>query len=423
MADVTVENAATTTGYYRYVRIGPVWTDADTGYIVFLDGSQSVEYRKTTDGGATWAAPVLIDSTSAIALDVWFDKWTPGDSGTVLHIWWAESTTDDVHYRSLDTSNDTLGTDEIVHAGTSFSAINRFNHAISGTKAVGGNLYVQFWGDNDGEHAFYRSVDDGDNWTARTDGADGSAVDEVLCLPDNDSADPEDIVMIYWDRSASELSIKKYDDSDGATGTWSETSISGGMTASNDILQLSAVCRHSDGHIIVAAWSEVDSATADLRIWDITLATPTITAKTNVVTDSEDCVCVALHIDQNTDDLYCAYIGNEDGSETYQGATPNGITVFYKKSDDGAATWGAQTAYMEAAAADNRYVNAGHSTPGTAAGRFEPVWFDDDLNDLFVNKVNSVEITVAAVTVPEMMAARMMGPPMTPPPVLEVVGY
>jgi hypothetical protein len=182
---------------------------------------------------------------------------------------------------------------------------------------------------------------------------------------------------------------------------------------------MSAVVRHSDGHIIVAAWTDLDLATADLKVWDITLATPTITAKTDVVTDADDCVCVGLFIDQNNDDLYCAYLGNEDGSEIWQDT----LTAFYKKSADGAGSWGAQSAYQEGAAEDSRYIAAGHSTPGTAAGRFEPVWVDKDDNDLFVNKVNSVEIAGVALTVGEMMAARMMGPPMTPPVPAEVVAY
>jgi hypothetical protein len=224
--------------------------------------------------------------------------------------------------------------------------------------------------------------------------------------------------MVYWDRTAAEISIKKYDDSGNS---WGETSISGGMTSATSIMQMSAVVRHSDGHIIVAAWTGLDSGTLvdDLKVWDITLATPTITAKTDVITDTNDCAGVALFIDQNNDDLYCAYLGDEDGGETWQDT----LTAFYKKSDDGAGTWGAQTAYQEGAADDERYINAGHSTPGSAAGRFEPVWFNDDLADLYVNKVNSVEITVAVLTVGEMMAARMMGPPMTPPVPAEVVAY
>jgi hypothetical protein len=406
MADVAVDTGVFAGFQLRAQRSGPVWTDEDTGYIFFINSANDVRYRKTTDGGASWAASVLIDATTAISLDIWFDKWTPGDSGTLIHVWWLESTSDDLHYRSLDTSTDTLGTDRIVFAGTSFSStFDRTSHAVSGTKAVGGNLYVQFWGDTAGERGFYRSVDAGVAWTSRTDGADGDAPDEVICLPDDDSADNQDIVMIYWDRSANEISIKKYDDSGNS---WGETSISGSMSDTNLIMQMSAVVRHSDGHIIVAAWSNIDSATADLKVWDITLATPTITAKTDVVTDSDDCVGAALFIDQNNDDLYCAYLGDEDGSETWQST----LTAFYKKSDDGAGTWGAQTAYQEGAADDERYIDAGHSTPGSAAGRFEPVFFNADLLDLFVNKVNSVEITVAVAGQPTMI--RTQGVPTAP---------
>ncbi len=394
MADVTVESQALTNHNISTLRCGPVWTDKDTGYIVYQDLGQDLVYRKTTDGGATWGDPVDIDVGTVGPYDVWFDKWTPGDSGTLIHIWWTETGDDDVHYRTLDTSDDTLGTDTQVVSSTGFVAPGTRSAAVlSGTKAVGGNLYVQWWGNATGARGFSRSIDDGVNWTARTDGADGDLVDEVMLLPDDDSADNEDVVMIYWDRSADELSIKKYDNS---ANSWAETSISTGMTDNTTILQLSAVIRHSDGHIIVAAWNDLDLSTSDLKVWDIDVATPTITSKVDVVTNATDCFGVGLFIDQGTDDLYCGYLGNEDGSETL-GAT---VTAFFKKitaadfSADNA--WGSQQTYGEASADDLRYISGGESTPGDAEGRFEPLWFNDDTNGLHVNKINSVELGVVA---------------------------
>jgi hypothetical protein len=393
MADVAVDSAVANYTHCGLSRGGPVWTTASIGYVVYIDSTGDAVYSKTSDGGDNWSAATSIDATSVSGLDIWFDKWTPGDSGTKIHIWWMESDTDDVHYRSLDTSSDTLGTDITVFDGASFDALSFFRNdsEISGTKAVGGNLYVQFWGDADGERGFYRSVDSGANWTSRTDGADGNVVDYVICLPDDDSADSQDIVMLYWDVSATEISIKKYDDSDGAGGSWAETSVSAGMSYSLTYLQWGAVVRHSDGHVLLAAWSVEDQATADLKVWDITLTTPTITGKTDVITDSDDCICAALFIDQNNDDLYCAYAGMDDGSQT-AGAL---LQVHYSKSDDGAATWGGETTYQANTADDERWIGAGHSTPGAAAGRFEPMFFNDDLNDIYVNKDNSVEITVS----------------------------
>lgn len=381
---------------------GPVWTDEDTGYVFYINSAIDVVYRKTTDGGASWGSAVEIHAGNDRYLSIWFDKWTPGNSGTIIHIWWLDVVDDDIFYRTLDTSSDTLGTERVVFAGASFStASSRAVHTISGVKAVGGYLYVQFWGDSDGENGFYRSDDDGATWDARTNGADGNEADEVICLPDDDSGDNNDIVMIYWDRSADEISIKKYDDSDGASGSWGETSISGSMVDTTLILQMSAVVRHSDGNIIVAAWSELDpaGADADLKVWDITLATPTIAGKTDVITDTDDCICAALFIDQNNDDLYCAYLGNEDGSETWLAT----LTAFYKKSDDGGATWGSQTTYQADTADDERYIDAGHSTPGNAAGRFEPAFFNQDLLDIFVNVDNSVEITAVTTAVKDII--------------------
>lgn len=396
MADVVVEGVAQTSSMNRLQRPGIVWIDSSIGYMVFLNSSSDIVYRKTVDGGVTWADPVEISGQTTIDIDVWFDKWTPGDNGTIIHIVWFDNATDDVHYRALDTSGDSLGTAEVVHDGTSFESTGRFTHMLSITKAIGGNLYIQWWGDNDGEHGFSRSTDGGDNWTARTDGADGNAVDEVLCFPDADSADTNDIVMIYWDRSADAISIKKYDDSGGASGTWAETAIAGGVADTTLYLNWSAVMRHSDGHIIVAAWSALDHVAADLRVWDVEVGTPGSTAKTDVVTNSDDCFLVGMLIDQNTDDLYVAYAGNEDGSE----AIPTTVTVFYKKSDDGGATWSAQTAYQDDTAPDDiRWLCGGQSTPGAAAGRWEPIWYNDDLVDLAVNKVNSVELAAGVSSI------------------------
>lgn len=393
MADVAVDTAVYTNFFVFPIRSGPVWIDQSTGYVFFSDSANNgVRYRKTEDGGLTWGASVLISAGATpdwvVSMDIWFDKWTPGDSGTKIHVWWCELVTDIVHYRSLDTADDSLGTDETVFTGVSFNVGGRTVSLVSGTKAVGGNLYVQFWGDSD-EHGFARSlsVDEGGNWAARTDGADGDGADEIICLPDADSADNQDIAMAYWDRSENKIYIKKYDASDNS---WSKTEV-GAANDTNAMKQIGAVVRHSDGNIIIAAWNSFALPTADLKVWDISLATPTVTAKTNVATDADgenDATCVGLFINQNTDDLYCAFFAG-----TFSGF----MTAFYKKSDDGAASWGARAAYQEDAADDARYISAGHSTPGGGAGLFMPMFFNDDLNDLFVNVANSVALAGAVV--------------------------
>ncbi len=393
MADVTIDTAVSASFHNEAGERIHVWIDQDIGYVFYLEvTSFDLVYRKSSDSGATWGAEVEIETNFTDNYAIWYDNWTPGDTGGLIQIWWQEDSTDDIRWNSLDTSDDSLGTEQVVFDGASAEFAARTTHYLSGTKAVGGNLYVQFWLDTSGERGFYRSTDGGANWTSRTDGADGDAVDLVSLLPDADAADTNDVAMVYWDRSADELSIKKYDNSGNS---WGETSISAGFgddaVFGTGWLNFSAVNRHSDGHIIVVAWTEVDTATADLKCFDITLTTPTIDTKTDVITDSDDCAQAALFIDQTNDDLYVVYMGADDGSQTLDSA----VDCHYSKSDDGGDTWGGETTYSVDTADDLKVLSAGVMTPGNADGLFCPVFHNSDLSDLFVNVTNQVKITAA----------------------------
>src|SRR6185503_1791728 len=114
MADVSVD-AAVSAASARAPR-SFVWTTDQIGYYFFIDSDGLFGYRKTTDAGATWAAQVDVDGNASVntyICDVWFDKWTPGDSGTLIHCWWVDTANDDIIWRSLDTNGDTLGTQRL----------------------------------------------------------------------------------------------------------------------------------------------------------------------------------------------------------------------------------------------------------------------------------------------------------------------
>ncbi|KKL25159.1 hypothetical protein LCGC14_2408100, partial [marine sediment metagenome] len=384
MADVSVETAAQTTINYRMVRAGPVWTDASTGYIFFIDSGVDFFYRKTIDGGATWASAVNIKTATVVKASIWFDKWTTGDAGTKIHLAYTDSDSDDILYRALDTNDDTLSTEVVVFNGAAFESDNFITNILDITKSRGGNLYCAFWGNTAGQVGFYRSTDGGANWTNRASHADGNLVDYILLFPGNET-DNNDIWCIYWDISADEISLKTYDNS---ADSWSETSISTGMTddPNGHYLQMSGVQRHTDNHVILVAWSAKDTSTADLRVWDIT-DSGTITAKTDVLTDSAETVQVATFINQQNDDIYVAYLKGGTWQST--------VDAFYKKSDDGAGTWGLETAYSADTADDLRAIWAGHSVDSNG-GKFQPVFFNDDLDNLFVNTDNAVNIAAAA---------------------------
>jgi hypothetical protein len=381
MADTTVDANVNSFLHTRTQRLGPVWTDENTAYVFYIDASDDVVFNKTSDGGASWAGKTVIKTGTCRWVSVWYDKWTTGDVGTTIHVAYLDTGSHDIFYRDLDTSDDSLGTEITVFSGVSFEF-----EILDITKARGGNLYCGFWGDNDGENGFYRSTDSGANWTSRAQLADGNATDFILLMPGNE-ADNQDIWCIYWDASADELSLKIYDNSDGASGSWSETLISGSMVDSPTYYQMSAAPRHSDNHVILAAWSELDAATADLKVWDIG-GSADITAKTDVVTDLDESAQVAVFINQQTSppEIYVAYLKGGTWTAT--------VDVKYKKSTDGGAAWGSEQTYSEAAADNLGAVWAGISV-GDAGGKFQPCWFNDDLNDLFVNLVNDVDIAAA----------------------------
>jgi hypothetical protein len=314
-----------------------VKTSGGVIYALFISGVDNVLYWvKSSDGGFSWTNPATVKGIGASSSGwaVWYDAWTPGDSGTLIHIWTFDTTADDVTWRTLDTSSDTLSSEVVVFAGATTGGAA--NTCISGTKAIGGNLYVAFDIDGGTETGFYRSVDAGANWTARTDV--NEATPDYYYLAPGFAADTQDILCIFWDRSASEITRKVYDDS---ANSWAETSIAVDMNqiaTSNPAPQFAIAIDDANNKILLAAWTRQDVANADLRFW--TVDETTITEKTNVVQDSgDDQGMVAVGLATDTATIYAYYGGKSDGSETFATA----INIYYKESTDSGTTWGAET--------------------------------------------------------------------------------
>ena len=380
MADTAIDTLAHANLNVSNLLGGPIWVNEDIVYVVYKRNTSRPAYRKSINGGTSWDGPTEILAASAVSMAVWYDRWTPGNSGTKIHVVYLSTVTHKVYYRSLDTADDSFSTEVEVFAGSSFESGTWGKTIASIVVARNGNLYIGFWGDSGGEYGFYRSVDAGATWASRAQLADGNAVDGILLMPGNET-DPADIWCIYHDRSHDELSLKVYDDSDNS---WSETLISDGVESVLNSFQISAAPRHSDGHVILAAWSEYDSDTADLLVWDIVSST-VFTALTNVVTNLGESAEVSVLINQADSSIYVAYIKGVIWQAT--------ADVKYKKSTDGGTTWEAEEDYSEATEDDIRGVWSGVSV-GLLGGKFQPMWFNDDLDDLFHNLVNSVDIEV-----------------------------
>ena len=304
-------------------------------YNFFYSGVDNGLYWMVSyDSGFSWSAKVLVKAVANNSLySVWFDRWTPGDTGLVVHIAYAEATGDDVLYRPFDISTETLGTETTIFAGTSTGSVA--NMCVSITKAIGGNLYCLFDIDGGTETGFYRSTDAGGTWGSLSNTAEGG---DYFLLAPGFAADTQDILCIFWDRSASEISRKIYDDSGDS---WAETSISTGMTSianTTSASQFSISVDDANNKILLAAWTNRNTVNADLKFW--TIDESSITAGTDVVLNSggNQCSC-ALSLVVSSSTIYCFYIGKADGSETIGSS----VGVYYKTSADGGTTWSAET--------------------------------------------------------------------------------
>lgn len=393
MVDITIDAALQTAFSAQWVghqKIGPFWTSDQIGYVIEIGANTDVYYRKTTDAGATWSGTTSVEAVTASQVAAWADWETSGDTGTLIHIVYQNAANNTTRYRALNTSGDTFvaaATTILTQTNVDETAIEYINKQISITKARGGNLYVHAIAS--GEADFVRSTDGGVNWTARASPMEADTEDQVQLFPSGDT-DTNDIACLYMDESVNTLSFKLYDDSANSWGT--ETTITTGLTPADwpdDYHGRDVAVRHSDNKAICVVWTDRDTAQADLLAFVLTLtvAGANSTALTNVLTNSNESGECALMIDNNTDDIYCAYLRGGTWGTT--------VTVYYKKSTDDGSTWGTETTLSDTAGL-YKDVYSQHGVKNGGSGRFEPAWINETNDDLLSNTANSVAITAGA---------------------------
>lgn len=308
-------------------------------YCFYINSAIDLCMKTSTSGGIDWSAPTVLYTGSITALSVWYDRWSGITTSDYIHISWIDSGNDDIWYTTINTaSSDAKSNDVAVFLGASTAT----GGALSIARAVGGNVYIAGMIDAGAEGGFYRlptaNVPNGAWDAARTTVFEAITGDMVILAPDLISADNQDMLCIFWDASADTLSRKNYDDS---ANTWAETTISASMVdlvATGQFPHFAIEMDLENNKILFAAWSNVDSANADLRFWEIDATS--ITEKTNVVLNSvDDQGLVAIQKDISTGDIYVFYAGKSDGSETWA----TGVNIYYKRSTDGGTTWGSET--------------------------------------------------------------------------------
>jgi len=317
-----------------------------------LYNSQDSVYRKSVNGGLSWGNPVTIKSGQTGYLSVWYDEWS-NISTELIHITYSDvATTNDVFYKNLDTSSDTLSGETTIFAGASIAT----GGYVSICRARGGNLGCIYCIDAGAEHGFSTSTDVGANWVAKSSPTEGATTDQWILLP-GWAADNQDMICIFWDASVDEISRKNYDSSGNSWATDAENVFATGMvdlTAFTASANFSAAVDIANSQNVLVAWSATDTANADLRCWTITEAS--ITEKTNVVLNStDDQGLCSIQISTSDNVWTCFYCGKSDGSETW-GAT-YGTRTYYKYSTDSGTTWSDETLFSHGTTTNSGRIN------------------------------------------------------------------
>jgi len=389
MADVAVLSSDVSNALHQVagLRKGPVFISDLVGYYFYNHSVGRFRYTKTTDGGATWATGVDVATdaanSDAAAPCIWYDKWTKGDTGTLIHCAFLDPTTtpDSLVYVRLDTNGDVREAKAVIdNAGWVAGGSHADTNYVSITKARSGRLMIVA-NPVAGTGLAYTSDDGGDTWTSRADPFEAGDIDIIELHPGGE-ADQDDIWAIYNDRSALEITLKAYD----ASGdSWSEgAAIHTNTNQQTFYLNHSSTTRWSDNHIILVSHTHYDNASDTLNVYDIT-DKDDFTAKTSVLENpnSSEAVRVDIMIDQVDDSLYVCWV--QGG---VWGAT---VDVFYKKSSDGGDSWDAAVQYSEDAADDHRLVNIGHSI-GDYTSIMQIIWFNDDTDDIMTNVNNQLSV-------------------------------
>ncbi len=387
MADKLVATSSTVTDSRAGIW-GPYWINTKVGVIIFDGSDAKLNFARTIDGGENWDI-TEIGEASIRQIACWFDKETPDDSGNLIHISWLNFTSNTAFYRTVDVSDGSLGTLKTIDFGITVDNSNNVNR-IAITKSLSGNIVVAF--STQTEIECYRSTDNGATWIDRADPFETATQEDYLLLYPANTGDNDDVVGIFWDRSANEISLKMYDESDNS---WTETLIAGSMTDDPTHINMDAAVRHSDKAILFAAHSNDNDAGDDLMTWEIlpaSIASPTITAKDNIFTNQDESAQVAVLINQETDDVYVAYLKG--------GSWQSLVDVVFHKSIDGMSSWEAEQAYNEAAADDNRRVQGGR-TISIDGGRIQWTFYNDDTTSIYVNLNNDIEILGVAAPIAE----------------------
>ena len=334
MADITVTSAASSNADNGPYNVSGPWFDTNLhGIVVFINSSADLAYVETSDGGATWGAPVTLLSGTIDRMAAFFDGQNPNLSTTLLHIAFTDSGSTKLRYININVATLVASSDVDIAA----VAATDPDWPCFITRTDSGNLIAGFRIVT--STYTYKSTTTGASWSSIASPYEGGTDLDIEFGFHFHGSDPNDGAILYGDLSASELSIKVYDDS---ANSWTETLISTGITIINTATSGTGFVSWaalSTNHVILTVWTQSDNAAADLLSFDInptTVSSVSVTARTDVLTNSAESAATSVIADNNAGRVYVGYnLGGTWGTS---------VTPTYKYSDDSGVTWNAGAA-------------------------------------------------------------------------------
>ena len=348
-------------------------------------GTEGVFCWRTTDQGATWALSGTVDvgGFRHSAFAIYYDRWTPGYTGTDL-VCVSLSSADlggaGVRYTEINAQTGAVAFGPVHLWGVGDSQTQLLDkHGV--VRLANGDVFVVVYDGSAGSFSVFRQAS-GVPFTFSTAPESTvtslpggtpvwSGITDLQLLPSNNAGN---FLMVGQQNGA--LRVYEWDQ---ATTTWLfGQEIATGLRTDDN--QISACMRHNDERIFIAYLMADDTlrlAAADTRDsgpGDIGV----ITVPSAGAINTPALMCV-----QDLGHLYCAYS---------RGVSVNVIDVFYKQSVNGGIQWETEVEFWVDAAGNIDRVHLPPSTRGNDTAFFQPVWFDDDQLTWRTNDANQFPV-------------------------------
>lgn len=362
-----------------------VFISDSAGYQFYVDSTRKAVYSKTTDGGETWGSAVVVDNqTDVSTVAVWFDQWTPGDSGTVVHVLTGDRNQDNLWYTSVDTSTDTVSTTVSVTAseGKSLDVVEG-RTGTSITKSTSGVLYV---GATTPIDDFVLRCDTscttGSNWVEAGSNpyTNGNNYDWISLMPLAD----DDILTVFYDSSGNAIYSKEYED---VTDAWDGSFVTIDSSADDNTTydgSMSLTIEPDSGDIYLAYLSGVAQIGSNDAIKTAIYDGTSWSSTTSPISDSEDAglMNVAIGLDSNTDTVYIAYVYADDYTFYFENSN-----IYYVFSEDAMGTWSQPTGPI------NDFVAPIYAArmPMISSENLFVSWYDNNYRDFYGS--SSIDLT------------------------------